>query len=437
MKAMNRRDFLRVTSAGAGAMAFGGGLKPARAGVNDTIRLAVIGVRGRGQAHIAGFEQLPGVEVAALCDVDQHILGERAEALEKETNRKIVRYGNMRELFDDKRIDAVSIATPNHWHSLAGIWAMQAGKDVYVEKPLSHNVWEGRQLVKAARKYKRMCQHGVQGRSSPAICEGIAKLHEGVIGDVYMARGVCYRRRPSIGKVDGPQPVPEYIDYDQWLGPAPKKPLMRKQLHYDWHWQWDYGNGDIGNQGVHEMDLARWGLVVGLPSKIQSTGGMFLFDADKQIPNVQTTAYYYPESNKLLVFEVRPWFTNDEAGFTAGGHSNTGVLFFGSEGYMALWYFKYATFLGDKHEPGPSAEGAGSEWSTFIAGVRSRKEEDLGNTVEDGHLTSTLCHLGHVSYRLDRVIRFDPKTERCIGDEEANKMLTRNYRPPYVVPGQV
>ncbi|HVN78531.1 MAG TPA: Gfo/Idh/MocA family oxidoreductase, partial [Terriglobia bacterium] len=274
---IGRRQFLGAgIRAGAGMVVTAGLVRPKTAfSANDAIRVAIVGLRGRGVEHIRGFHEQPGVVIAALCDVDESVLRQRASQYEKLSGRKVRQVQDMRQLFDDKSIDAVSFATPNHWHALGGIWAMQAGKHTYIEKPCSHNVWEGRQLVKAARKYNRLCQHGTQGRGAPAVREAVQKLREGVIGDIYMTRGLCFKWRPSIGKVHGPQPIPQGIDYDLWLGPAPKKPLMRKQLHYDWHWQWDYGCGDMGNQGVHEMDMARWALGVGLPSKIQATGGHF------------------------------------------------------------------------------------------------------------------------------------------------------------------
>ena len=286
-ESVNRRQFLKGSIAGAGGMAALARVSDARKvlAANDTIRVAVVGLRGRGKEHISGFHKQPGVQVAALCDVDESVLRERAGQYETVSGHSVKCYRDMRAVFDDKEIDVVSFATPNHWHSLGGIWAMQAGKHAYIEKPCSHNVWEGRQLVKAAREHNRLCQHGTQGRSSPAIREAIQKLREGVIGDVYMARGLCFKWRPSIGKAGGPQQIPAGVDYDLWCGPAPKKPLLRKNLHYDWHWEWDCGNGDMGNQGVHEMDMARWGLGVGLPDRIQSMGGHFMFDDDQETPN--------------------------------------------------------------------------------------------------------------------------------------------------------
>jgi predicted dehydrogenase len=434
MDPLNRREFL-TTSAAVGAAALVGlQPKPAGAGANEVIRVGVVGLRGRGAAHIKGFHNLPGVEVVALCDVDQEVLSARAGELDKASGTKVKRFIDMRKLFDDKDIDAVSFATPNHWHALGGIWAMQAGKDTYIEKPCSHNIWEGRQLVRAARKYNRRCQHGTQGRSSPAIREAMQKLHEGVIGKVYMAKGLCYKWRPTIGKANGPQSIPPEVDYDLWLGPAAKKPLTRKNLHYDWHWFWDYGNGDIGNQGVHEMDMARWGLGVSLPRRVQSMGGHFLFDDDQETPNAQIATFEFPEPGKLLQFEVRHWITNHEGGFGTGDANEVGVIFYGSEGYMTVQYFEYKTYLGRKRESGPTRRGSGNEFATFIEGVRQRKREALGVDIEEGHISSALCHLANMAYRLGRTIELDPSTEQCPGDDKANEMLTRQYRPPFVVP---
>jgi len=434
---INRREFLARTSAAGAVIGFGGFSRAASAasgdvrGANKEIRVACIGLRGKGSAHMNGLESVAGAKVVALCDVDQSVLKARAEQLAKRTGRKMKQFTDYRKLVEDREIDAVSIATPNHTHSLIAITAMQAGKDVYVEKPCSHNVWEGRQLVAAARKYRRMCQHGTQGRSSPAIREAIGKLGEGVIGEIYMARGLCFKWRPSIGHTPD-EPVPPGVDYDLWLGPAPKRPFNRNRFHYNWHWHWDYGNGDMGNQGVHEMDMARWGLGVGLPTKIHAAGGHFMFD-DQETPNTLVCAFEYPAEKKMLVFETRHWITNHE-GFGSGASNAVGVTFYGSEGYMQVKYFGYKTYLGKKREEGPSGSSGPNEYERFIAGVRSRKHEDLGVEIEDGHLSSALCHLGNISYRLGRTVVFNPKTETFPGDDEACAMLSRDYREPYVVP---
>jgi hypothetical protein len=265
--------------------------------------------------------------------------------------------------------------------------------------------------------------------------EAIQKLREGAIGDVYMARGLCYKWRPTIGKAGGPQATPPGVDYNLWCGPAPNKPLQRKKLHYDWHWQWDCGNGDMGNQGVHEMDMARWGLGVGLPTRITGTGGHYMFEDDQQTPNTLICTFDYPEQKKMLQFETRHWVSNYEGGFGASGENNVGVLFFGSEGYMEMEYFGYRIFLGKKREPGPKGTGNADPWATFVAAIRSGKREDLGVDIEEGHLTSALCHLGNIAYRVRRSIQFDPAKEKILGDSEASTLLTRDYRKPFVVPG--
>ena len=396
------------------------------------IRVACVGVRGKGSHHMAGLQAVPGVKLVALCDIDAAVLDAKASAVEKRTKTKLKRFADYRRLMDDQEIDAVSIATCNHTHTLIAIGALQAGKDVYVEKPCSHNIWEGRQLVAAARKYGRMCQHGTQGRSSPAIREAVDKLRAGVIGEVYMARGLCFKWRPTIGR-HADAPAPAGVDYDLWLGPAPARPFNPNRFHYNWHWNWDYGNGDLGNQGVHEMDIARWGLGVGLPKKINAAGGHFLFDDDQETPNTLVTTFEYPEQKKLLVFEVRPWITNHE-GFAEGAANEVGVTFYGSEGYMQVKYFDYKTFLGKNHEPGPSAKAAPNEYERFVNAVRSRNRDDLGVDIEDGFLSSCLCHLGNIAYRVGRTVVFDPASETFPGDAQANAHLSRKYRAPFVVP---
>jgi predicted dehydrogenase len=402
-------------------------------GANEKVRMAVIGFHGRGKEHMDEWTSHPDSEIVALCDVDASVMAKGVAFVKGKSGKEPKTYTDMRKLFESKDIDAVSIATPNHWHSLAAIWAMEAGKDVYVEKPCSHNVWEGRQLVNAARKYNRICQHGTQIRSSAAIIEAMQKLREGVIGEVYMARGLCYKTRDTIGHKED-CPVPEGVDYDTWLGPAPARPFNPNRFHYNWHYHWDYGNGDLGNQGVHQMDVARWGLDVGLPTEVSAMGGMYLFDDDKQVPNVVTTAFHYPDAGKkgrMLVFEVRPWRTNDEGGVKIGD------LFYGSEGYMAIdSYEHYQTFLGPKGERGPGREEGGDHFGNFLTAVKARDPKILKAEVEEGHLSSSLCHMGLISAKLGRSFKFDPKTEQVVGDDEANKLLKGPYefRAPFTVP---
>jgi predicted dehydrogenase len=429
---LSRRSFILKSAAGtAAALTIPTIIQSNIFGSNDKIRIAVLGVNGRGTDHIQGFSNLPDVEVVCLCDPDLVVLAKRAQEFEKKYGRKIIQQQDLRKVFDDKSIDAVSIATPNHWHALATIWACQAGKDVYVEKPGSHNIREGRKMVQAAAKYNRIVQHGVQLRSSLAVQEAIQHLRNGLIGDVYMARGLVFRWRDDIGN-KGTEPVPQGLDYDLWTGPAEMRPFSRNYVHYNWHWNWNYGCGDIGNQGVHETDLCMWGLNVGLPEKITSGGGKFLFNDAKETPEVLSSTFHYPKEKKIIEFEVRPWITNTENG------ADVGNIFYGSKGYLVVYnYDRYESFLGQKKEPGPTNKAGGDHYLNFIEAVRSRDKSHLNAPVETAHLSSALAHLGNISYRTGRSLNFDPVKERFIGDTEADEMLTRPPRKPYVVPEEV
>jgi len=428
---MNRRYFLMSSTAAAGATL------PASAllGANDRIRVACVGIRGRGGAHISGFAERPDAEVAALCDVDEAVLEKRAREVEARTKKRPATYTDYRKLLEDKSIDAVSLATPNHWHALGTIWACQAGKDVYVEKPCTHNVFETRQIVAAARKYNRIVQQGSQSRSSPALQEAVQKLKDGLIGDVYMGRGLCFKWRDTIQRTPV-EPAPAGVHYDLWLGPAPKREFTRNRFHYNWHWFWDYGNGDIGNQGIHQMDICRWLLDVTYPTKVSSMGGHFMFDDDQETPNTQVATFEFDGlgKKKFLVFEVRHWMSNHEAGLGEGKKDpNTiGNIFYGSKGYMVVGG-GYKTFLGREQEPGPARSGGGNHFENFLNAMRSRKPSDLNAEIEEGAMSTVLVHLANISYRLGRTLKFDAKTQTCIGDSEANRMLTRKYREPFVV----
>ncbi len=405
---------------------------PARAfGANDRIRIGVIGFNSRGKDHIKNFMKLEDVEVATLCDVDQRVLGVAAADFEKTYNKKVQTASDLRKVFEDKNIDAVSIATPNHWHALATVWACQAGKDVYVEKPASHTFSEGRIMIEAAKKYNRIVQNGIQLRSSEAIREGIQHLRDGLIGKVYMARGVVFKWRPDIGN-KGNSPVPEGLDWDLWQGPAPARPFSENYVHYNWHWFWDYGNGDIGNQGAHEIDLCTWGLDVGFPEEITSTGGKFLWNDCKETPELMTTTFKYPKEGKIIQFEVRPWMTNREDNLEVGN------IFYGDKGYMTIsWYDNYQTFLGQKREPGPSRKAGGDHYKNFIDAVRSRDKSILNGPIETGHASAGISHLANISFRLGRSLKFDPRAEKFISDAPANAMLSRKYRSPFHLPEKI
>jgi len=445
---MTRRDLLKtVAKTTVGFSAVSGVL-----GANDRVRVAVCGLNGRGKDQIHGFSRVPNVEIAALCDVDENVLRKRREELDGKPQA----YVDVRKLLEDRSIDAISIATPNHWHALMGIWACQAGKDVYVEKPCSHNFWEGSQLVRAAEKYNRMVQHGTQIRSAPAIQEAVKGLREGVIGEVYLARGLCFKWRDTIGHAPE-EAVPTGVHYDLWTGPAPLKPFTRNRFHYKWHWNWDTGNGDLGNQGIHQIDVARWGLGVKFPSRISAIGGHFMFDDDQQTPNTVNCVFEFDLTDgkrKMLEFEVRHWITNNEAGIGRGsltpgvkrffGHHNTiGDIFYGADGYLATGdedAASYEVLLGHDGKPGRHGRGGGNHFANFIECVRSRKKEDLNAPIQEGHISAALVHLANASCRLGRTLQCDPETGRVIGDDEANALLheaTRGYRAPFAVPEEV
>jgi predicted dehydrogenase len=406
-------------------------------GANDRIQVAIVGLGGRGRAHVNIFHSSQECTIAAICDVNQ-AARERGVALVKQVAGNTPKdYVDMREVFADKSIDAVSLPLPNHWHALATIWACQAGKDVYVEKPACHNIFEGLRMIEAARKYNRMVQVGSQGRSAPHKRKAMQLLQEGVIGKVYMAKGLCFKRRKSIGKTpEGP--VPPGIDWDKFLGPAPYRPYSENRFRYNWHWFWDTGNGDIGNQGIHEMDIARWGLGRGLPLDGVSTGGKFVYDDDQETPNTQLASFNYGDAQ--LVFEVRGLMTGTEGGLRHTGNV-IGNLFYGSEGWMAVDGASFQVYKGESNEKVmdekvSDREGAGHV-KNFFAAMRKRDHRILTADVEIGVTSAALVHIANISYRLGRRLKFDAKNWNFPGDAEANKMLTRPPRPPYVVPEKV
>ncbi len=488
MNTLSRRAFLKTSLITSAGLSLPARLWAQVPGANNDIRVAVVGFGGRGGSHISEFSRMKGVRVAALCDADQHILDQGAKRF-ADKGTPVKAYQDFRKLLEDKEIDVVSSATPNHWHSLIVVWACQAGKDVYIEKPVSHNVFEGRKAYEASRKYNRIVQPGTQSRSNTALREALEWVRAGNIGKIKVARGLCYKRRPSIGKVDGPQPIPDYIDYDVWCGPALKLPLTRKNLHYDWHWVWNTGNGDIGNQGIHQMDIARWALGKNeLSPKIVSVGGRFGYVDDGETPNTQFAIHDYGDT--LLIFEVRglpsrvigpdekdaegkkPKESMDKYRAQSVGH-----VIECEGGYLS------GTTVRDNTGAVIKEFGGGKEdhFGNFIKAVRSRKREDQNADILDGHLSSALCHTSNISHRLGRqaapeeisdalkankaamatlerfeehleknkvdlkldkatlgvFLQMDPKTERFIGNPKANELLTRPYRAPFVVPEKV
>ena len=490
MNKLNRRSFLKSSLlAGASAAVFPGfgaestpqpGASARVIGANEDVRYAVVGFGGRGKDHLKEMREVKGTRLVALCEVDQNTLNRELKQCENRGER-VQAYTDVRKLLENPDIDVVTFATPNHWHSLGSIWAIQAGKDVYVEKPVSHEVWEGRQLVKAARKYNRIVQAGTQCRSSQGIAEAIDWMREGHLGKIIRARGLCYKRRPSIGKVTGPQPIPPGVDYDLWCGPAPKDPLMRAHLHYDWHWVWPTGNGDLGNQGIHQMDLGRW--VLGekeLSPRVWSVGGRLGYVDDGTTPN--TLIVFHDYKAAPLIFEVRGLPTSDGSKQMDRYHgADIGVVTDLEGGSMVIPSYSLARFFDKDGKEVKSFKGSSSHFENFIGAVRSRKNADLKADILEGHLSSALCHTGNISYRLGTqqspeqireavkstpdlaealgrmeqhlaannvdltktpatigaVLNMDPQSERFLDNHLANNLLARPYRKPFVVPARI
>jgi predicted dehydrogenase len=487
---LSRRQFMNrsLAAAGVGAsFAIGGTKSSGRIiGANDTIHLAVAGLNGRGGSHVDEFGKIPGVEISYLVDPDTRTYQKRIDQILKRGGREPATVQDIRRALDDKSVDAVSVATPNHWHALITIWACQAGKDVYVEKPCSHNVHEGRVAVMAARHYHRIVQHGTQNRSSDEWNLAAAAVHSGKFGKLLVSRALCYKPRGSIDVKPTANP-PAEVAFDLWLGPAPKQPYHPNLVHYNWHWFWDFGNGDIGNQGVHEMDKARWlippasaghGSSATFPKTVLSLGGRFGYKDQGETANTQISIMDFGDTQ--LIFEVRGLKTDGYHGQKVGNiaHLEAGILIGGK--FYPKGQSK-AVPLSDivslKPERGP---GKG-HFGNFIAGVRSRKVEELNADILEGHYSAALCHLANVSYRLGtdvpfnkstgalgddkdayetfarmeehlkgngvvldglnyrlgRKLNFDAATESFTGDHEANQLLTRAYRVPYVVPDKI
>jgi len=451
---MNRRKFGKTVITGTAGLAVAPMLlNPGWKGANDRVNVAVIGIRGQGLSHISGYSNLKNANVVALCDVDSNLFEERIKKYFVDKGLpKPKTYTDLRKLYEDKDIDAVSIVTPNHWHALASIWALQAGKHVSVEKPSCHNFYEGQKLVEAAEKYKLIVQDGAEQRSNPCAQSMADYLHKGNLGEVYMAKGLCYKWRDTIGKTPD-EPVPEGVDYDLWLGPAPKRPFSKNRFHYNWHWNWDYGNGDMGNQGVHEMDIARWGLGVTLPTKISSIGGHFMFEDDQQTPNNMVTVFEFPnpdgagDKKRILQFEVRHWITNREGimsdnkipenSYMVSSENTIGNLFYGSKGYMTKNVNEWQVFIGKERALGEKGGGLGDHYKNFIDAIIEDNQDIAKGNIKDGFYSCALIHLGNIAYRLGRTLDFDPVKMKFINDPQADSMLTREYREPYLVPDKV
>jgi predicted dehydrogenase len=487
MSRRNRRHFREDSMFAPAAAAMAGSSssllaqdEPQSKSPSERLNVAVVGVKGRGMSHVGAFAGRRDTVVSYVVDVDRQIGEGRINEIEKRQGIRPKHVLDLREALEDKNLDIVTIATPNHTHSLLAIWAIQAGKDVYLEKPVSHNVSEGRRVVEAARKYKKICQTGTQCRSNPGMIELIEYVRSGKIGEVKVARGLCYKPRNSIGPA-GNYPVPESVDYNLWSGPAPLLTVTRKNFHYDWHWIWAYGNGDLGNQGIHQMDIARWGLGVdALSDTVFSYGGRLGYEDAGETPNTQVVVHNY--GDRSLVFEVRGLKTDRYKG------AGVGVIFEGTDGYaVSPNYDGGVVFDKDGNKVAEFKDGEDKfHFANFLQAVRSRKLSDLNADIEEGHLSSALCHTGNISYQLGTqmsadeldkslatlqtsddakqtlertlahlrdngvdmaaaklrvgpALKCDPASETFPGNGDANALLTREYRKPFVVPeaGQV
>lgn len=421
---MQRRYFM-------GAVAGAAAARIKATAASDTVNIAMIGVNGRGRALINSFLPLADVKITRICDVDEKAYAKAAAMVAEKQGAQPEHIPDLRRLLDNKGIDAVVIATPDHWHAPATIMACDAGKDVYVEKPASHNLREGRLMVDAARRNKRIVQHGTQGRSRQTTADAVDFVRSGKIGKVLAAKAWDIQMRDDIGHAPDSDP-PSGVDYDTWIGPAPVLPFSKNRFHYTWHWNWNYGTGDIGNDGAHQMDMARMALGVDAPLRVSGFGGRLFFKDDQQTPDTMTIVYDYGEV--AMTFEMRiwnPYGMSDQA---------NGVEIYGSEGkveigrWPKIWGWKVFDSKG-KMVSHLSEEGDGSHQRNFIDCVKSRKAPNA--EIEIGHITSIHSHLGNIVAKTGRSLTFDPKTETITGDAEANKLLRREYRKHWSVPKNV
>jgi len=465
----SRRDFVKKAAWTAG-LAAGPAVRPlwGQGGPNDRINVAVIGFHGRGRDHYRSLAQIPGVRVAYLCDVDERLFPAAVAEVEQLGGFKPATEYDLRKLLEKKDIDAVSIAMPDHWHGLATIWACQAGKDVYVEKPVSFTILEGRKMVEAARKYNRIVQSGLNMRSERPVRSAMRFVQSGEFGKVFRAKSVVYRGRASIGHT-AESAIPNGVHWDLFRGPAPYKPFTLNRFHYGWHYSWDTSTTEVGCNGVHVIDTVRWALGKNVhPVKIHCVGGQYMDDSDQDTPNVQNTSFEYADGT-LVELEVTTLLSPP-----FGNVNMIGSFFYTSKGYVrgeglsgAKWSTVLVEFTSSNRpemlpsgisqhannvsfpniasKPGPAiptieegSVGRGGHFQNFIDCIRSRKREELYCEIEEGHMSTSLCHLANISYRTGRKLVFDPATEKFPGDKEANAYLTRSkYREPYVLPERV
>ena len=422
MQKHTRRTFLRTASAGAlatTALAHDSG-----AAANNRIQIAVVGLGGQGRRHAATFASFNDCEVVAVCDVDPE--RRKAAAGKLPDPDRIAQLDDFRRIMDNPDIDVVSIASPDHWHTPIALHALAAGKHVYVEKPCSHNVREGMLLEAAARKTGKCVQHGTQSRSGPGIREAVTFLREGNLGKVRMAKAINHQLRGPIGRAPESDP-PEGVNYDLWLGPAPVRPFTRNRWHYNWHWHWDYGTGDMGNDGIHQLDVARWGLGAGYPKAVSASGGQLFYDDDHETPDTQVVTFEYDDC--YLLFEMRLW-TN----YKLEGHDN-GVVFFGDKGTLEVGRNGCeVTLIGEDKKQLSGGADFDANLRNFVDCIKADDPAGLNAPISEGAMSAALCHLGNIATRVGRKLEFDTDRLECIGDDEANQLVAREYREGYELP---
>ena len=426
MSELSRRKFLKTTGRGIAASSTLFMIpRGVSAAPSERVRHAVIGTGGQGRSHCETFAGLEReCEVVAVCGVDPE---RRAKAADEMPNPdKVAQYEDYRQVLDDKSIDTISIATPDHWHAPIAIAAILAGKHVYVEKPCCHNVHEGKLLVEAAKKYRKCVQHGTQSRSGQGIRDAVQFMREGKLGKVRMAKAINHQFRAPIGRAPDSAP-PAGVNYDLWLGPAPKRPFSRNRWHYNWHWFWDYGTGDLGNDGIHQVDVARWGLGVGFPNAVTASGGQLFYDDDHETPDTQVVTFEYDDC--YLLYEMRLWTR-----YELEGHDN-GTVFYGDKGKLEVGRKGCElTLIGESKK----LIGGGSDLKenirNFIECVKADDPSKLNAPISEGFTSAALCHLGNIATRVGRKLHYDASKHQFINDPEADKLLTREYRTGYKLP---
>lgn len=426
----NRRYFLGTSLAGVATLAAG---SRANASANERVRIGVIGVRGRGADLVKSFSANEGYEVVALSDADSNVYGKAQKNLNAAGKSEAKIENDFRKLLDDKSIDAIAIAAPDHWHALMTVMGCQAGKHVYCEKPASHNLVEGRRMVEASRKYKRVVQIGTQRRSSSSVKEAVELVKSGAVGKVGMARAWIHQIRPNIGH-GKPGAVPNGIDYALWQGPAPDRPFHENRFHYNWHWFWNWGTGELGNNGIHGVDVARWGLGVGAPSHVASSGGKYVFDDDQEVPDTQIVTWEFPEKC-VIQWEHRMWSKHptEGSGFGIAWYGDKGTLLIGDKGWRIEDLDPKAPPVAKSE--GPSSDGMKAHVQNFLDCIREGGTPNAD--IEIGHFSTRLCHLGNIAHRTGRRLAFDAATESFPGQPEANALLSRDYSNRFAMPTQV